>query len=80
MLYIKFNRDSELDLSLILEDKEKLDVMVKSVIKGKYIKDFVILEEDCIIGEVILKIYWEYFRSGLYLLVIFFLFFLCVII
>lgn len=78
-LHIKSNRDSESDLSSISKDKEKPDVMDKSATKGKHIKDLVISEEDRTIGEVTLKTYWEYFRSGLHSLAIFSLFLLCVI-
>ncbi|XP_022781787.1 multidrug resistance-associated protein 4-like isoform X2 [Stylophora pistillata] len=78
-LHMKSHRDGDSDLSSVSKDKGKPDVMEKSTTKEKHIKDLVISEEDRTIGEVTLKTYWEYFRSGLHSLAIFSLSLLCVI-
>ena len=77
--YKKPFRDSKSDMSCVSENEDKSEVKDRIMPERSDVKELQISDEDRTIGVVTLKIYWDYFRSGLHSVAIFGVICLCVI-
>ena len=77
--YKKPFRVCKSDMSCVLENEAKSEVKDKIMPEQSVVNELQISDEDRTIGVVTLKIYWDYFRSGLHSFVIFAVICLCVI-